>query len=204
MKILIACEYSGRVRDAFIRMGHDAMSCDLLPTDSPGPHYQGDVFDVIGDGWDLMIAHPPCTHLAVSGARHFEAKRADGRQQEGIDFFLKIANAPINKIAIENPVGIMSGIYRKPSQVIHPKYFGDPVNKATCLWLKGLPRLNATNIVEPEMVTLKNGKRFSKWDYEISFDRKNRAKLRSKTFPGIAKAMAQQWGGKINATTLQK
>ena len=114
MKVLVACEYSGTVRDAFIAHGHDAISCDLLPTDKPGPHYQGDVFDIIDDGFDLMIAHPPCTHLAVSGARHFAAKRADGRQQEGIEFFMRLASSEIPRIAIENPICIMSSIWRKP------------------------------------------------------------------------------------------
>jgi hypothetical protein len=183
MRVLIACEYSGRVRDAFIRMGHDAMSCDLLPTDSPGPHYQGDVFDVIGDGWDLMIAHPPCTHLAVSGARHFEAKRADGRQQEALDFVRRLLNADIPRIALENPVSIISSVIRKPDQIIHPWQFGHGETKATCLWLKNLPLLTSTNIVDGR-------------DPRVHFmpPSPDRWKLRSTTYQGIADAMAAQWG----------
>jgi len=183
LKVLIGCEYSGAVRDAFIAARHDAMSCDLLPTDVPGPHYQGDVFDVIGDGWDVGIFHPPCTHLAVSGARHFEAKRADGRQQEAIEFFLKLARAPIPKIAIENPVCIMSSVWRKPDQTIQPWMFGHGETKATCLWLKGLPHLVPTNIVpgrEPRVHRMPPGP--------------NRWKERSRTYEGIAAAMADQWG----------
>lgn len=183
MKILIACEYSGTVRDAFLALGHDAMSCDLLPTDVPGPHYQGDVFDIIDDGWDMMIAHPPCTHLAVSGARHFAAKRADGRQQQAIDFFMDLAVANIPKIAIENPVCIMSSVWRKPDQIIQPWMFGHGETKATCLWLKGLPLLKPTEIVEGrEQRVWKMGPSPTRW------------KERSKTYAGIAKAMAEQWG----------
>ena len=184
MRVLIACEYSGTVRDAFLALGHDAMSCDLLPTDVPGPHYQGDVFDVVGDGWDLMIAHPPCTHLAVSGARHFAAKRADGRQQEGIDFFMRLAMADIPRIAIENPVCIMSSTWRKPDQIIQPWQFGHGETKATCLWLKNLPKLVPTDIVE--------GRDDRIHRLPPSADR---WKLRSKTYEGIARAMADQWGG---------
>ena len=182
MKVLIACEYSGTVRDAFIALGHDALSCDLLPTDIPGPHYQGDVFDIIDDGWDMMIAHPPCTHLAVSGARHFAAKRADGRQQEAIDFFMDLAVANIPKIAIENPVCIMSSVWRKPDQIIQPWMFGHGETKATCLWLKGLPLLKPTDIVEGrEQRVWKMGPSPTRW------------KERSKTYSGIANAMAAQW-----------
>ena len=183
MRVLIACEYSGTVRDAFISLGHDAMSCDLLPTDSDGPHYQGDVFDIINDGWDLMIAHPPCTHLAVSGARHFAEKRADGRQQEAIDFFMTLARADIPRIAIENPVCIMSSVWRKPDQIIQPWQFGHGETKATCLWLKGLPLLNPTNIVEGR------ADRIHKMPPSA-----DRWKLRSITYQGIADAMASQWG----------
>lgn len=183
MKVLVACEYSGRVRDAFIRAGHDAMSCDLLPTDVPGPHYQGDVRDVLGDGWDLMIAHPPCTHLGVSGARHFAEKRADGRQQAAIEFFMMLADADIPRYAIENPVCIMSSIWRKPDQVIQPWQFGHGETKATCLWLKGLPKLTPTNIVEGR------ADRIHKMPPSP-----DRWKLRSATYAGIAAAMADQWG----------
>lgn len=183
MKVLIACEYSGRVRDAFISRGHDAMSCDLLPTDSPGPHYQGDVFDIINDGWDLMVAHPPCDHLAVSGARWFKEKRSDGRQQAAIDFFLRLAQADIPKIALENPISIMSTHYRKPDQIIQPWWFGHGETKSTCLWLKGLPLLVPTNIVEGREARVHNLP-----------PSKDRWKLRSTTYHGVAEAMAQQWG----------
>jgi hypothetical protein len=189
VRVLVACEYSGTVRDAFLKLGHDAMSCDLLPTDVPGPHYQGDVFDIIGNGWDLMIAHPPCTHLAISGARHFPAKIADGRQQEGVDFFMRLASADIPKIAIENPICIMSSVWRKPDQVIQPWQFGHGETKATCLWLKGLPRLFETDVVkgrEQRIWTLKGKPAgMPKW------------KFRSTTYQGIADAMAEQWGGEF-------
>ena len=182
MRILIACEYSGRVRDAFIAKGHDAMSCDLLPTDVPGPHYQGDVFDVIGGDWDLMIAHPPCTHLAVSGARHFAAKQASGVQQEALAFVQRLLDAPIPRIALENPVSIISSRIRKPDQIIQPWQFGHGETKATCLWLKGLPKLTPTNIVE--------GREAKVHRMPPSADR---WKLRSTTYQGIADAMADQW-----------
>ncbi|MFZ9922242.1 MAG: DNA cytosine methyltransferase [Candidatus Nanopelagicaceae bacterium] len=183
MKVLIACEYSGAVRDAFIARGHDAMSCDLLPTDTPGSHYQGNVFDIINNGWDLMIAHPPCTHLSVSGARHFEAKRKDGRQQAAVDFFMALANADIPRMAIENPICIMSTVWRKPDQIVHPWQFGHGETKATCLWLKGLPLLTPTDIVEGREARIHR--------MPPSTDR---WKLRSKTYQGIADAMAAQWG----------
>lgn len=185
MKVLIACEYSGTVRDAFIRAGHDAMSCDLLPTEAPGPHYQGDLFDVIDYPWDLAIFHPPCTHLSVSGSRHFAEKQQDGRQQAAVSFFLRIVRLSehISRTAIENPVCIMSSLYRKPDQIIQPWQFGHGETKATCLWLKGLPLLLPTNIVEGR---------------ETRIHRMppgpDRWKERSKTFSGIADAMATQWG----------
>lgn len=196
MRVLVACEFSGTVRDAFIRNGHEAISCDLEPTDAPGPHYQGDVFDIIDDGFDLMIAHPPCTHLAISGARHFAKKREDGRQQQGIDFFMKLANSNIPRYAIENPVGIMSSFFRKPDQIIQPWQYGYNTTKATCLWLKGLPLLKPTNIVDKGGVwTAKSGKRMSQWFYDSSrLPPKEREKMRNKTFQGIADAMANQWG----------
>lgn len=196
MKVLIACEFSGTVRDAFAKLGHDAWSCDLEPTDKLGNHYQGNVMDIINDGWDLMIAHPPCTHLAVSGARHFEQKRKDGRQQQGIDFFMQMINAPIPMIAVENPVGIMSSIYRKPNQIIEPYEYGHNCTKKTCLWLKGLPLLNPTNIVyKGDVWVAKSGKRMSQWYYDSScLPPKQREKMRNKTFQGIADAMADQWG----------
>jgi hypothetical protein len=198
MKVLIACEFSGTVRDAFTKLGHDAWSCDLEPSETEGQHYQGDMFDIVNDGWDLIIAHPPCTHLAVSGARHFEKKRADGRQQQGIDFFMRVMNIDVPRLAVENPIGIMSTLYRKPNQIIQPWEYGHKTTKATCLWLKGLPLLKPTNIVEnEEVVTLSSGKKMSRWFYETSklnFKNGDRAKARNKTFQGIADAMAEQWG----------
>lgn len=183
MKVLIACEYSGRVRDAFIALGHDAMSCDLLGTESPGPHYQGDVRDVIDYPWDLMIAHPPCTDLSVSGARHFDEKRLVGRQQASASFFMMLAKCDIPKIAIENPICIMSSLWRKPDQIIHPWQFGHGETKATCLWLKGLPLLTPTDIVDGR------DDRIHKMPPSA-----DRWKLRSLTYQGIANAMANQWG----------
>ncbi len=183
MRVLIACEYSGRVRDAFLANGHDAMSCDLLPTDVPGPHHEGDVSDVINDGWDLMICHPPCTHLAVSGARHFAAKKASGVQDEALDFVRMLLSANIPKIALENPVSIISSRVRKPDQIIQPWQFGHGETKATCLWLKGLPLLTPTDIVEGR------SDRIHKMPPSP-----DRWKLRSTTYLGIAKAMADQWG----------
>ena len=183
MRVLIACEYSGRVRDAFIGGGADAMSCDLLPTEAPGPHYQGDVRDVLDYPWDLMIAHPPCTDLSVSGARHFEAKRMDGRQQASASFFMMLAKADIPRIAIENPVCVMSSLWRKPDQIIQPWQFGHGETKATCLWLKGLPKLTPTNIVDGREPRIhKMPPSADRW------------KLRSETYQGIAQAMADQWG----------
>jgi len=181
MKVLIACEFSGIVRDAFKAKGHDAWSCDLLPTDSHGQHLQRDVLTVLKQGWDLMIAHPPCTHLAVSGARWFKDKKTE--QAEAIKFFMKLINAPIKKIAVENPISIMSSQYKKPCQIIQPWQFGHGETKATCLWLKNLPKLKPTNIVEgrnPRVHKLPPAK--------------DRWKLRSITYQGIADAMADQWG----------
>ena len=185
MKVLVACEYSGKVRRELRALSHDAWSCDLLPADDNSPfHIQGDVLELLDDGWDMLICFAPCTHLAVSGARWFAAKRADGRQQQGIDFFMKMVNAPIPRIAIENPIGIMSTQYRKPDQIIQPWQYGHGETKATCLWLKGLPKLEATDIVE--------GREQRIWKMPPSPDR---WKKRSETYSGIAKAMATQWGG---------
>jgi len=181
MKVLVACEYSGKVRDAFKARGHDAWSCDLLPTDVEGQHIQGDVFDVIDQGWDLMIAHPPCTHLAVSGARWFKDKRKE--QQEALDFVKALLDAPIDRIALENPVSIISSKIRKPDQIIQPWQHGHGETKATCLWLKNLPKLEPTNIVEGRKARV-----------HMMPPSKDRWKLRSETYTGIAKAMADQWG----------
>ena len=181
-RVLIACEYSGTVRDAFATLGWDAWSCDILPSEKPGNHYQGDVRDILEDGWDLLIAHPPCTHLAVSGARWFPAKRASGEQQEALDFVRLLLDAPVPRIALENPVSIISSKIRKPDQVIQPWQHGHGETKATCLWLKGLPKLVPSNIVE--------GREQRIHRMPPSADR---WKERSRTFPGIARAMAEQW-----------
>lgn len=204
MKILIGCEYSGVVRDAFRLKGHDAWSCDLLPCDADEKyHYQCDVFDVIDKNWDMMIAHPPCTYLSVTGNRWMQPKYAEKyptRQQDredAIEFFMALADAPIEKICIENSQGIMSTRWRKPDQIIHPYQFGHPVAKRTCLWLKNLPPLMYTTIVESEYVTYKSGKRLSKWYADIGakkYPTQKRMKLRSKTFQGIGDAFADQWG----------
>ena len=184
-RVLIACEFSGVVREAFRKRGHEAWSCDLLPAeDYQLFHWQCDVMDLLAEEvFDMMIAFPPCTDLAVSGARWFKQKQKDGRQQRSIDFFMKLVNADIPKIAIENPIGIMSTHYRKPDQIIQPWQFGHGETKATCLWLKNLPKLEPTNIVE--------GREQRIWKMPPS---KNRAKERSRTFQGIANAMAEQWG----------
>lgn len=181
MKVLVACEYSGRVRDAFIEAGHDAMSCDLFPSDTPGPHYQGDVRYIIADGWDLMIAHPPCTHLAVSGARWFHLKQNE--QAEALDFVRMLLEAPIERIALENPISIISSRIRKPDQIIQPWQFGHGETKATCLWLKNLPKLVPTKVVD--------GRENRIHRMPPSVDR---WKKRSETYLGIALAMANQWG----------
>lgn len=188
MRVLIACEYSGAVRDAFRARGHEAMSCDLLPTDKPGPHYQGPVQDILNEGWDLLIAHPPCTHLAVSGARWFKDKQA--QQAEALAFVRLLLDAPIARIALENPVSIISSRIRKPDQVIQPWQFGHGETKATCLWLKNLPKLVPTDIVEGREARIhKMPPSPDRW------------KLRSATYQGIANAMAEQWGRLENPVT---
>jgi len=192
VKILVACEYSGTVRDAFLKLGHDAMSCDLLPTDVPGPHYQGSVFEVINDGWDMMIAHPPCTYLCVPGA-HYLHKRPDrwGKMLEGKEFFLKLLNSGIEKICVENPLPHRYAELPKYDQIIHPWMFGDEQSKRTCLWLKNLPLLHHTKIMK------NHGERYYRKDGSASNSKwyaKSNAHERAKTFQGIADAMAQQWG----------
>jgi len=196
MRVLVACEYSGTVRDAFIRAGHYAASCDLLPGESPlGDHYQCSVLDILDHGWDLMIAHPPCTHLAVSGAAHFAAKQASGVQQEALDFVRALLDAPIPRIALENPVSIISSRIRKPDQIVQPYQFGHDASKKTCLWLKGLPLLKPKQMVEPRLV---DGK--PRWENQTNSGQNrlgpspDRWKKRSTTFQGIADAMAEQWG----------
>ena len=201
MKILIACEESQAVTKEFRALGHEAYSCDIEPCSGGKPewHLYEDVLPLLKQKWDMIIAFPPCTHLASSGARWFEQKRKDGRQQQGIDFFMQFVNADCEKIVIENPVGIMSSKYKKPTQIIQPYQFGDEFQKTTCLWIKGLPKLKHTKIVgKGEMITYKSGKKMAKWFADaFKSNAKERAKIRSKTFPGIAKAMAEQWGGKI-------
>lgn len=207
IKILIACEESDEVRGRFEKLGFDAWSCDLQPNRNPNAkHYQGNVFDIINDNWNAMIAFPPCTHLAVSGAAWFEQKRKDGRQQQGIDFFMSIVNAPIYYTAIENPMGIMSTFYRKPDQIIQPYYFGDEASKKTCLWLKNLPKLYhnstinlfdsvITHVSKGEIIEFESGCKMPKWYADAwNLSKNERSKIRSKTFPGIAEAMANQWG----------
>ena len=188
LKILVACEESQAVTKELRRLGHEAYSCDLVECSGGHPewHLQVDALELLKMEWDMILAFPPCTHLAVSGAKYFEEKRRDGRQQAAINFFLRFANADCPKIAIENPVGIMSTHYRKPDQIIQPWQFGHGETKKTCLWLKGLPPLEPTEIV--------SGREQRVWRMPPGPDR---AKLRSKTFPGVAKAMAEQWAGQV-------
>lgn len=198
MKILVACEESQAVTLELRKLGHEAYSCDIEPCSGGHPewHLQQDVIPLLRDRWDMIIAFPPCTHLAVSGARYFKEKRKDGRQQQGIDFFMQFTKLDCPKVAIENPIGIMSTNYCKPDQIIHPFQFGHAERKSTCLWLKGLPLLRPTKIVEPELHVCSNGVIDSKWHYDTyNLPKKERSKMRSKTFPGIAWAMAEQWAG---------
>ena len=194
MKILVACEESQAVTIELRKLGHEAYSCDIIPCSGGHPewHLQQDVTPLLKEKWDMIIAFPPCTHLAVSGAAWFEQKRKDGRQQQGIDFFMMFANANCEKVAIENPVGIMSSTWRKPDQIIQPWQFGHPEKKSTCLWLKGLPKLQPTNDVSEYMRSLPKNKQERLHYLPPSPER---AMLRSKTFPGIARAMAEQWAG---------
>ena len=218
MRVLVACEYSGKVRDAFLAAGHDAMSCDLLPTDVAGPHYQGDVSDILNDGWDLMIAHPPCTYLSVSGM-HWTTRGLRDPQltEDALDFVHLLMAAPIDRIAIENPVSVISSRIRKPDQIVQPWQFGHDASKKTCMWLKNLPLLVATEVVFPRFVccgqTLTEsvgkygcvnceGKKKPKavWGNQTASGQNklgpsdDRWKIRSETYSGIAQAMAAQWG----------
>lgn len=190
MRVLIGCEFSGIVREEFRKRGHNAWSCDLLPTEIPGPHYQCDILSILDQNWDLAIFFPPCTHLAVSGARYFQYKQKE--QAEALEFVKQLLNAPINKIALENPVSIISSRIRKPDQIIQPFHFGENHSKKTCLWLKNLPKLVPTNILPlPEC---------GYWDNQTPSGQNklgpspDRAKIRSKTYEGIARAMSNQWG----------
>lgn len=201
MRVLVACEYSGRVRDAFIAQGHEALSCDFLPTDSPGPHYQGNVLDVIDAGWDLMVAHPPCTYLCSSGL-HWNG-RTPGRQaltDEALDFVRLLLNADVPRIALENPIGCISSKVRKPEQIIQPWQYGHDASKATCLWLKGLPLLTPTEIVAPRVINGKGryGNQTDSGQNKLA-PSADRWKLRSETYQGIATAMATQWSANVLA-----
>lgn len=196
LKVLVACEYSGRVRDAFTRLGHFAMSCDLLPTESDGLHYMGDVFDIIDQGWDIMIAHPPCTYLAVSGM-HWTTRglRDPNLTEDALEFVQKLMDAPVNKICIENPISVISSRIRKPDQIITPYQFGHDASKKTCLWFKNLKPLQPTNMIEGRLV---DGKR--RWGNQTDSGQNklapsdDRWKERSRTYQGVADAMASQWG----------
>ncbi len=196
MRVLVACEYSGTVRDAFRARGHDAVSCDLLPTDAPGPHYQGPVQDIISERWDLMIAHPPCTYLSVSGM-HWTTRGLRDPQltEDALEFVRMLMCAPVPRIAIENPVSVISTRIRKPDQIITPSQFGHDASKKTCLWLKGLPLLRPTQLVEPRII---GGRK--RWGNQTDSGQNrlspspDRWKIRSATYAGIAAAMADQWG----------
>lgn len=193
MRVLVACEFSGRVRESFRALGHDAWSCDLLKSELPGPHHQCSIFEILNEDWDLMIAHPPCTHLAVSGAKWFKDKQLE--QTEALAFVWELFKANIEKIAIENPVSIISTRIRKPDQIIQPWQFGDPEAKKTCLWLKNLSKLEPTNVLDlPEC---------GRWNNQTPSGQNKlgpsptREKERGRTYWGIARAMAEQWGGNI-------
>ena len=188
MRVLVACEYSGKTRDSFIRNGHDAISCDLLPTESPGPHYQGDVRDILNDGFDLMVAHPSCQHLAVSGAKHFYKKEKE--QKEALDFVRLLMNCRIPRWCIENPISVISSAIRPPDQIIQPYEFGDSFQKSTCLWLKNLQKLKPTKIVDKgEFYISPSGKKLPAW-----YSNSKNWKDRSRTFSGISNAFGDQWG----------
>lgn len=201
MKILLACEESQAVTKQLRILGHEAYSCDILPTSGSNPewHLMQDVLPLLKEDWDMIIAFPPCTHLASSGAAWFDAKRKDGRQQQGIDFFMEFTKLDCPKVIIENPVGIMSTIYRKPDQIIQPYMFGDAYEKRTCFWLKGVDKLKPTNIVKPEKRKVyASGASMPEWYANAwGLSPEERSKVRSKTFNGVAEAMAKQWAGKI-------
>lgn len=208
MKVLVACEESQEVCKAFRELGHEAYSCDIQDCSGGHPewHLKQDVIPLLSQEWDLIIAHPPCTFLTVTGNRWFNVERYGDKaiqrqkdREKAVEFFMQFANAKCEKIAIENPIGYMSTAYKKPTQIIHPYMFGDPARKATCLWLKGLPKLIPTNMVDPVIIHYQNGKGTDNpWHMDtMKLPPKERAKARSKTFPGIAKAMAEQWGGKL-------
>jgi hypothetical protein len=213
MRVLVACEYSGTVRDAFLELGHDAMSCDLIPTENPGPHYQGSVFDIINDGWDLMIGHPPCTYLSYTATSHWNEEGRCKKRLEALDFFRRLWEAPINRICLENPKGCASPTIAKYTQEIQPYFFGDEQMKTTWLWLKNLPKLkhfevptlfdNQTHCDKPSPVFVtKKGKNI--YFSDAFSPSKDRAKARAKFWPGIAQAMAEQWGTERAASMPQE
>lgn len=209
MRILVACEYSGRVREAFRKLGHDAWSCDLLPSDDNSPyHIQGDVLEHLNDGWDMMIAHPPCTYLSYVGNRHWNNPGRAELRKEALDFFVALAEAPIPKICVENPLGEPSRAYRKYDQIIQPYYFGEPYQKRTCLWLKGLPLLtwNKEKAIKPPPLFLlgTTGKPINWVEGVKGISSKDRWKIRSTTFQGIADAFAAQWGNLTPSQTTNK
>ena len=197
MRILIACEFSGIVRNAFKKEGHDAWSCDLLPSEREGKHIQGDVLNILNNNWDVMIAHPPCTHLSKAGAHLWKQKQKDGRQQEAFEFIKKLWDAPIEMIALENPIGWLNTNWKKPTQIIEPYHFGDAFKKATCLWLKNLPKLMPTNIVEPKQYWVNSSSNYRKSAKISNKGICHSAVDRSRTFKGIGDAMSKQWNTEI-------
>ena len=199
-RVLVACEFSGIVRDAFIAAGHEAMSCDLVPTEQAGPHYQGDVRDILEDGWDLMVAHPPCTYLSRAGARWWSQPGRAEKAEAAASFIQELWAAPIPRVAIENPIGMLNRLWRYPDQTIEPYEFGEPYRKRTCLWLRGLPILLATGHVANPTYWIDSypGRRTAGFDYRSTRGKARSSKDRSRTFPGIAAAMAEQWGAVLS------
>ena len=200
MRVLVACEFSGTVRDAFVTKGHDAWSCDILPTEKPGQHIQGDALEALKQEWDLVIAHPPCTYLSYVGSRHWNRPGRAEARDAALAFMIALYDAPVEMVAVENPVGWANSVWRKPDQIVHPYYFGEPVQKRTCLWLRGLPKLIPTNMLpKPEPLYFckgpkSQGKAIHWTEAMRGVSSKDRGKARSKTFQGIADAMAAQWG----------
>jgi len=196
MKVLIACEFSGIVRDAFLEKGHDAISCDLEPSERSGPHYQGDVRDILySEKWDMLIGHPPCTYLTTAANRFYNSPGRKEKREEAVKFFMELVNAPVPRIAIENPVGYINSIYRGPDQIVQPYYFGHPVKKTTCMWLKNLPLLHPTNMLrEPDPIRISSTGKNVHWCESQGGTKEQKSKIRSRTFKGLAEAMADQWG----------
>ena len=204
MRVLVACEESQRVCIAFRNKGHEAYSCDILECSGGHPewHIKDDVLKHLNEDWDLIIAHPPCTYLTVAANKYYNVEKYGNKaeerkkeRQKAVEFFMQFTELKCPRVCIENPIGVMSSLYRKPTQIIQPYQFGHSERKATCLWLKGLPELKSTNIVTPDIIRLKSGKTDSRLHYEtLKLPANERAKMRSKTFEGIAKAMSEQWG----------